>query len=430
MRQRATRDTQTQVKHELMAAYLLRWACIIIKGLARQAAGRGRVGFQSHLIYLDTCSYRGTYSGDTGDWLERGAAGQVLGSPLLGIKALDDARSLANRARLTVETTAILFEQDPVIFAELVANLQAAGHRDRLVINPPTIEPLAGRIIVVNDNYLAHGEHLLDVLGRRHTFSFALLDPYGPTGIPYAVVSALARLPHADVMLNLPMYDWYKKTAGLRRGLAVANEAAMLTNYDAMCGTSAWRGLADEHDGQALEDALVAFYGSRLRAADRDLVVKHIRLQFKDRDRTMYYLFILTHDVTGALTLNEVIEEAELAEYELRWHYRQARAISRRREAGQLALFGPIAPPAPDARVVDIVDLADAIWAACAGRQLTCKGVLAEFANDSYFIAEIHRALRRLRREGKATFTGDLFNATLIQFVPRPAAPAEAVQPA
>jgi three-Cys-motif partner protein len=159
--------------------------------------------------------------------------------------------------------------------------------------------------------------------GQNYTWSFYLLDPYGPLGIPLNTVKAIISQTHNDVMINFPYMDLHRKS-----GPAARNDPEQEKHnqyYDAMYGSQRWRQIATKYYGElsdrrkaAMERELVDEYKNVLQEQDNEVAIKTIRLQFPDMQRTMFYLFLTTHDPTGALALNEILDEAKYTEFELR----------------------------------------------------------------------------------------------------------------
>ncbi|MDQ2827900.1 MAG: three-Cys-motif partner protein TcmP, partial [Chloroflexota bacterium] len=345
------RDVQTQVKHIILSEYLGTWAGIILNGkagTARNQALRGRP-FQTRLIYVDGFSYKGRYEGDTTDVMLNGTPSlPTWGSPILGIQALDKAQQFAQqRHGFHTDIATILVEDDDDDFPDLQESLRLAGFEQRVLLNPPIIAPPDGKISLTQGNFLTYAEPILGYIAQPYTNALVLLDPYGPKGLPYATVSRIVAHQDADVMINLPYQDLHKKLGYLLNEGERPGDRALLANYDAMFGTGEWRAIAarvkaevpPEEQTERFEEELANFYLERLRAADPTLVVKNIRLQFPDKDRTMFYLYLTTHDPTGALALNKILYEAKLTEYELKWNRQQAKWVHESHQAGLLTLF-------------------------------------------------------------------------------------------
>jgi len=425
------RDTQTQVKHIILSDYLDAWAGFIINGLswrAKEMASRG-IPFRCRLMYVDGFAHKGRYAGDTGEVLRKGIANTpTWGSPILGILALDRAREFAQRMHgLRVEIAAVLSELESETFRDLEESIALAGLSQRLILNPEKLAPSDGDIIAIQGDCLKHWDDVVRLAKEPYTYSLILLDPYGPRGIPYLAVSCVIALQRTDVMINFPYYDLHKKQGILARAEEKPADQALLANIDAMFGTTEWRdvrqraaeGVPAHEVGRKVEQALASFYLKRLQEADPALAVKHIELQFRDRDRTMFYLFLTTHDPSGALALNQVLYNAKLTEYELKWDLQQAKWVHEALQMGQDFLFGPEegepSPPPLATREVDIPALADFIWRQCRGHTRSWRQVYTMLANSDVFASDVGRALTHLKRRKLAEYEKQQMDA-LIRF--------------
>lgn len=422
MRHRSDRQPQSQAKHHLLARYLTRWAAIILNGPIARAGHRVHA-WHTWLCYVDTCAYRGAYAGDAG--AGPGAA-PVFGSPVLGIQALDRAREGAGASGLPVSTVAVLFERDPATFAALVTTLCHAGYGARLEINPPDLIAAPGKIIAINDDYLSWLARLQRLLATQYMFSFVLYDPYGASGVPFRAVRDLVMLGRVDAMINFPWYDVQVHGVGAVKH-AQAAEAARLGQFDALYGGDEWRLPALQLAESEREEALVTLYHQALQAITshrhdpRDrLTVKRLGLRHADRERTLYCLFLVTHDPIGALAMNGVIEEAGWAERLARWHCNQER---------QLHFFGalPDMAPRPEARALEVPMVATRVWRAAGAGPVQRRELVRRLAQTDLHLGDIDRALRYLRQQGNARFDGDLRHETTIIFKAPPEDPPLAI---
>ncbi len=323
------RDTQTQVKHLILEQYLNAWGGIILHGLrgsARKAQAAGR-DFETHFIYVDGFAGCGRYQGDRSTLLAHpDNAQQVWGSPVLGISALAKLRTLGQSCGIPVRTNAILIEKDPVVFSTLRESLDMAGW-SQATRRTNDFDSLAdGEVALIQDDFCQWADKVRGFTSDRYRFAFYLLDPYGPSGIPLQrVVAPIIRSPRTDVMINFPYQDLHKKTGGATQIIASAYSKAQL-HYDALFGCTGWRQVStaamlsggNDDQGVKMEGELVDLYHHQLQKVDSTLAIKSVRLRFPDKERTMFYLFLTTHDGTGALRLNQLLDEAQLREYELR----------------------------------------------------------------------------------------------------------------
>ncbi len=416
------RDTQTEVKHRILSDYLGAWAGIITSGLARQAAAitaRG-IPFRCRLMYVDGFAHKGRYAGDTAEVLRKGAPNTpTWGSPILGIQALDRVKEHALKTYgLAVETVAVLSEIEAENFQDLKESLELAGLDGRLVFDLP--QSLAdGQIVAIHGDFLKHLDAVVRLAQDRYTFSFFLLDPYGPTGIPYQAVSRVISLQRTDVMINFPYLALHRSLGVLAHTEEMPADRATLANYDEMFGTQRWRDVIHRTKGDAsldkvsdkVEVELAKYYLERLQAADPELAVKHIKLQFHDRDRTIFYLYLTTHDPNGALTLNKVLSEAELTQFVLKWDYQQAKWLHDAQNVGQDfqqdLLFGLSDEKPPEShkpREVDISAHAMDIWRTFRGQTRKVRQVYTSLANSDLFPSDVTKALSHLKKHKLADY--------------------------
>lgn len=418
------RNVQTRVKHKILRSYLDAWAGIIVNGLASVAASRAAkaLSFQAGLVYVDGFSWRGRYDGDASEVVLSGSAPSPRwGSPIIGVQALDDAKRFARGRGFDLETRVILVEEHADEFRSLQESLQLAGYEARTTTNPATLQLADGQIAAIQGDFLGHLYPIVSLTRGAYLKAFYLLDPYGPKGIPYDAVARVVSQPTADVMINFPYLDLHKKAGILGRWLAGEvrpGDQGLLANYDSVFGTSVWRQIVErvlqaappEQRGELVEEELSELYLERLRDADPTLAVKRIRLQFPDRDRTIYYLYLTTHDATGALAMNEILWKAHVEEGELRWLRSQAAWVRRSHEAGQLTLFDAgldlASPPAStkEERDTDIAKLADHIHAKFRGKAATLLDVCRFLADTDVFAGEVRQALTHLKRSGRVQY--------------------------
>ncbi len=432
------RDIHTQVKHLILTDYLAAWRGIILAGLSKTAQVRLPKGlpFHSRLVYVDGFSYKGQYLGDA-DNLLRGTASTdpTWGSPILGVQALDKAKQHAReRFGFHVETAAILVERDRQNRADLLESLRAAGVSDRVVDNPRVLSPRDGEIVVLQADFRERYPEVIDLVNVAYTKSFVFLDPYGFPSIPYEMVRRFVALPHADVMINWPFLDVQRKQGRLNRCWEAVRNDATRDDLDASFGTDRWweigeqdcQNTAAEDQAGDWEGRLAEFYLRRLEAADPSVAVKHIRLSFPRGDRTIFYLYLTTHNPTGALTLNEVLDKADLSQYRLKWNRQQDKYVLRKLTAGQGSLFDtePLKPPPPaaDQHSVSIPDLAAGIERVWRDRLTTRKEVYRSLVNSDVYAGEIDRALTHLKKAGLAEFDSTKIDAP-IRFVAKGGVP-------
>jgi hypothetical protein len=124
----------------------------------------------------------------------------------------------------------------------------------------------------------------------------------------------------------------------------------------------------------------------------------------------MFYLYLTTHDPTGALLMNELLWKAQLQEHELRWRLRDAKT----QPAAQMRMFDmPVPEPQVEPRP-STDEIATTITQRLKGRTLTRRDLYREFADEPYYATEIDKALTQLKKNGVAQYATPLNNNTII----------------
>lgn len=150
---------------------------------------------------------------------------------------------------------------------------------------------------------------------------------------------------------------------------------------------------------------------------------KDVDLQFPEMKRTIFYLFLTTHDPTGALALNKTLYEAKLFEHEIR--YRRWFAKKTAPPPHQLKFDLPPEidlPKVPEPTVnprPTTEEIAQEILSRFQGQTVTRRDIYRELADDIFFSDEVDKALRHLRKQGDAKFDSNLTHNTSITFANR-----------
>ncbi len=448
----APRPTQSKIKHTILDNYLKSWGGIILHGLRGEAARRRALGqpFSVHFTYVDCFSSWGRFLGEQEDAVAGRLRTPVFGSPIIGVQALDSLVDFAAKQGISLRTTAILVEKMPAEYQELQRSLSMAGLSARVRATDDFRSLADGQIAVVQADSLVLAPRLIQYTQQSgYRFAFFLLDPYGPTGIPLTFVKDIISAPRHDVMINMPYQDLHKKTGVVTKGNDEPPLQKLVKHYDLMFGSAGWRTIVrrieNEVDDEAwdtymthldtiganssaytlvrdLELELANEYKQALQRTDKTLRVKSIPLHFSDKERTMFHLYLTTHDPSGALAMNEVLWKAGYEENVLRQRLKQAKEEARQvsRWGGvQGSLFdediqqAPIKPPRPP-----IDEIAHHIVTRFSGRTITRRQLYAGLVQEPYFADEIDKAIKQLKRSGRAAFNGtSLTNETDISIM-------------
>lgn len=429
------RDTQTQVKHLILERYVPRWGGIITNGLRRTVARLGKYGRRAHVhfIYVDACAGVGRYAGDRASILRAESTETKFGSPVIGLRALESIKGFAHEAGLDVQTNAILVEEVPSRFGVLEESLALAGLANRIKATDQFSTLRDGEAAVINGDFRDYAERILKFTKQDYRFAFYFLDPYGPKAIPLTVVAPIISQRRHDVMINFPYQDLHKKSGIVRKEMLSSAEHQLVQNHTQMFGSDEWIDLVQqiaastltgEQYTAAMEQKLVELYQKVLTDVDDHLAIKSIRLRFSEKERTMFYLFLTTHDPNGALALNEILWDARLAEHELRWRLWFAKKFAKQREAGQLSMFdlmgvddgfhapSPQMPPRPEKE-----HIADGILKAFSSKQkVQFVDILKTFADSPCFVGEVKRAMTYLKKQKRVTYSSPLTNKSGVTF--------------
>ncbi len=433
------RNTQTRVKHEILSSYLDTWGGIIVSGL-RNARPRIR-----HFVYVDCFSFVGRYSCEKEDEIQKRKSKEVFGSPVIGISALDKLLAHSKKMGVDIRVSTILVEKKKEICNGLKETLQLAGYQDRIKEETNDFYELKnGQIAIVNADTTQIVDELLAYTTQPDTWAFYLIDPYGPSGISYDFVKKIVSKDKHDVMINFIYEDLLRKTGMCLKENPTPSEKQLVEHWTKAFGGDWWKGIARqtllaEKENRYLKEALgeygegmiidpeqlteikeqkfVSAYRDVLCLMDKSLVTKLVNLRFGNKERTMFYLFLTTHDPSGALELNRILYDAKYLEYELRYRLNVAKRIAP--PENQMFLIPPEEIKVPDYERVprpSIREIESYIFNHFVGQTLSRKDVYYELAHTDYFPSEIDKALRHLRSNGKANFEGSLGHRTSINF--------------
>ena len=405
------RKPQSQAKHFILENYLQRWARIISYGLRRiPASVQRKPSFKIHFVYVDGFGYCGRYAGDEASiLLSEPQKDIVYGSPIIGVSALDRIKRYTwEQYHIRIQVNAIVTEKIRDFYNELLESFAMAGMGSRVqetnqfdTLNDEDIAVVNGDFHEIVDKALAYT--------RDPTFSFYFIDPYGPTGIPLDIVNAVITQKKTDTIINFPFLDFIRKTGVTKNKKLVENWTRVFND------NGKWRDIYNSHtdmfdDGelarQKAEDAISRYYARILEDLDNNLVVKYESLQFPDKERTIFYLFLTTRDPSGALALNEVIYQGKLKEVSLRWQYQYAQRVAKEGQLGFDFVRGDSSFQSDERAFVE--EIAEKIYRKFQGQKVQYGDVQRLLAEDVYFDGEIKRALTQLKKASRAQYAGSI----------------------
>lgn len=436
------RSTQTQLKHEILTRYLDTWGGIILRGLSHFKHPQAW-----RFVYVDCFAYTGKYLGDKENVLRHDAThGPVYGSPVIGIRALDKLSSYATSIGVNIVTSTILIEKNPHNYQDLKKTLDECSMKNRIQETGNFSNLQNGDIALINTDATSIGDQLTKYTNVKGAWSFYFIDPFGPSGIPYNFVKKIIQCERHDVMINFIYEDLLRKT-GMVLNQNLNPQLKQLVGYwKNAYGAEIWnqkviKGIeeikdhrnsrdilefvplddtednslfTDEQLVEKRERILIESYQQTLRSMDTNIAIKLSALQFPDKDRTMFYLFLTTHDPTGALAINQILFDAKLLEFELKYKYNILRHIP----CGQMSLWNPvenIPKHSTEQRPIK-VEIANEMYQFLKGKNLSKKQVYMSLIDSPYFPREVDNALLLLKKQERVTFNGRLTHSTILQF--------------
>lgn len=225
------------------------------------------------MVYIDGFAGPGRYSGGED------------GSPIVALKAL-----AAHGHKLLSAFEFHFVERDRRSVEALNANI--ATLREQGLISPSTsitVHPPKS----FEDAYdQTIAPRLAQLAGAP---AFALVDPFGWTGIPMRIMADLMKRPSTELLLNFMFEE-------INRFLSHKDQPE---NFDALFGCLDWR-KADDLSGHARKNFLHDLYRDQLRIAAGARYVRSFEM-LNDRGASDYFLFFATRCLRGLGKMKEAM---------------------------------------------------------------------------------------------------------------------------
>lgn len=255
-------EPQTHGKHIVLQAYLNAWFPIL-------GTTQGRI------LFIDAFAGPGAYK--TGE----------DGSPLIALKTYE-----AHRARSTFKEVVFVFIEERKDRAEHLETL-VAPFRTRLpeaVIPPVECGESVATLAAALDG--------LESAGATLAPAFVMLDPFGFSDTPMALIARLLAHPKSEIYISV-MWEWLNR---FKRFAKVQH------HFDDLFGSSAWRSHLTLPNGAALKDALTKQYEADLRKSGARFVT-HFELW--NEGRHVYSIFFATKNPKGMDVMKQAIWKAD-----------------------------------------------------------------------------------------------------------------------
>lgn len=248
-------EPHTAAKHKILRKYLDAWFPILAKDNQR-------------LVYLDGFSGPGRYTGGE------------PGSPVIALES-----ALSHRAKLNSELVFLFIEERPDRADYLqneIAKLPCPGHF-KIAVERGSFAEKTGAIL-----------DRLNTAGSRLAPTFALIDPFGFSGIPYALIKRLLSNDKCEVLITF-MIDW------INRFIEHPNENITAHIIETFGTEDAIRVVSGTGDRAT---ALKELYHKQLNRTAR--FVRYFELRNRN-NHVVYYLFFATNNRLGHLKMKEAM---------------------------------------------------------------------------------------------------------------------------
>lgn len=256
-------EPHTRAKHEILRRYLEAWTPILSLGGSKQ------------LIYVDGFAGPGRYDGGE------------EGSPLIALKA-----ALAYRDRIEANVSFLFIERDverAKMLQAVVAEVERPTNFRVKVAGGKRFEEGFGELLQF---YVERGQPLPP--------TFAFIDPFGWTGVPFPLVKRILSFPRCEVLVNF-MYEEINRFLG---------HADQEDNSDRLFGCQDWRALKAVQGPSERRAAIHGLYQRQLGTAAK--YVRSFEMRNKN-DATDYFLFFATNNITGLKKMKEAMWKTDEA---------------------------------------------------------------------------------------------------------------------
>jgi three-Cys-motif partner protein len=253
-------EPHTRAKHEILRRYLEAWTAILTLG-----------GFPT-IVYVDGFAGPGVY--DNGE----------DGSPIIALKA-----ALKHQATIKAELRFLFIERDKKRAAQLDACVAALRLPDNFQVQiAPGMTFEQGFRTYLLDRYKKASKAVPP--------TFAFIDPFGWTGVPFVLVTEILANRSCEVLFNF-MYEDINR---------FIEHPEQTKNFDELFGTTEWRGVTPIIEPRARREFLHGLYVQQLRDEAGARYVRSFEMRNK-KDATDYFLFFATNSAKGVDKMKEAM---------------------------------------------------------------------------------------------------------------------------
>lgn len=251
-------EPHTRAKHEILKRYLQAWMVILSQGRFPE------------ILYIDGFSGPGEY------------VDHEVGSPII---ALDNA--LSYNPPLSAKVHFLFIDKDP----------QRADHLRGLVENrvlPPNFTVVIEGGITFEAAFQKRAPEFLR--NGRMMPTFAFIDPFGWTGVPFNLVCNILAQQNSEVFVNF-MYEEVNR---------FISHPDQIANFTTFFGTDSWSHCASEADPRRRNKCLHDLYLRQLMGVANAQYVRSFEMS-NHRDVTDYFLFYATNSLLGLKKMKEAM---------------------------------------------------------------------------------------------------------------------------
>lgn len=259
----------TAAKLEILGAYLRAWFPIL-----------GRARNFDRIIYIDGFAGPGRY--------KRGEDG----SPIVALKAALGVQS----DQINTPCEFHFVERKRRAAAALAANIERFWQNH---VKPPHVEIFIHQRLTFEEAYRKHIRERLQKYSRAP--AFALVDPFGWTGIPMGILGELLRRSSTEILVNFMFEE-------INRFL---NHPKQVTNFDTLFSCENWRH-GHELSGAERKRFIHDLYCNQLRSAAGARYVRSFEMR-NERNVSDYFLFFASNNQLGLAKMKEAMWKVDPA---------------------------------------------------------------------------------------------------------------------
>ena len=249
----------SRAKHEILKRYMQAWVLIL-----------GQSSF-SELVYIDGFAGPGRYS--------KGEDG----SPIIALNV-----TLEQQARIKPKMTFLFVERRKdraEMLNKVLEDIELPQRFSARVDGDTTFEKAVTSFV---DSRTRNG--------RRLPPTFAFVDHFGWSGVPFELVRRILSYPSCEVLVTF-MYEEINRFIDL---------PDQVSNFNSFFGTDRWQGVTSETDPRQRNRQLHDLYMTQLRDSANMKYVRSFEMR-NDRDVTDYFLFYATNSLLGLKKMKEAM---------------------------------------------------------------------------------------------------------------------------